>query len=183
VQPAAQCDSSDTYAAFWVGLDGDNNNTVEQAGTEVDCAGGTADYYAWYEMYPGPSVNFSEPVKPGDQLTGSVTYAGSNQFRLTLADSTQGWSQTVTETAAAATRATAEVIAEAPCCTAGGAPLQLTDFGSVSFAGATMNGAPACDASPAEIVMPEVTVSPWDGCGAFTVSYGGGSASGGGSAN
>jgi Peptidase A4 family len=192
VQPAGQCSgasggsgssggsgaSVDGYAAFWVGLDGDNNNTVEQTGSEVDCAGGTAHYYAWYEMYPGAAVNFDETIKAGDRLAGSVTYEGSNQFQLTLADSTQGWSQTVTQSMAATTRSSAEIIGEAPCCAAGGAPLPLTDFGSVSFASATVNGSAVCDASPFEIVMPDVTVSPLSGCGAFTVTYSATSASG-----
>ena len=181
VQPAGQCGSGASvakYAAFWVGLDGDNNNTVEQTGSEVDCVGGTAHYYAWYEMYPDTAVNFGETIKAGDQLAGSVTYEGSNQFQLTLADSTQGWSKTVTQTMAAATRSSAEIIGEAPCCTAGGAPLPLTDFGSVSFASATVNGSAFCDASPFEIVMPDVTVSPLSGCGAFTVTYSDTSASG-----
>jgi hypothetical protein len=176
VQPAGQCSggsgaSVDKYAAFWVGLDGDNNNTVEQTGSEVDCVGGTAHFYAWYEMYPGAAVNFDETIKAGDQLAGSVTYQGSNQFQLTLADSTQGWSQTVTQAMAAATRSSAEIIGEAPCCAAGGAPLPLTDFGSVTFASATVNGSAVCDASPFEIVMPDVTVSPLSGCGAFTITY------------
>ena len=35
------------YAAFWVGLDGYSSSTVEQTGSEVDCAGRTAEYYAW----------------------------------------------------------------------------------------------------------------------------------------
>ncbi len=38
-------------AAFWVGLDGDNSDTVEQIGTE-GYSEGVAGYDAWYEMYP-----------------------------------------------------------------------------------------------------------------------------------
>ena len=40
-----------TDAAFWVGLDGDNSDTVEQIGTE-GYSEGVAGYDAWYEMYP-----------------------------------------------------------------------------------------------------------------------------------
>src|ERR1700733_13746046 len=50
--PAGTCSRGDQYAAFWVGLDGYNSTTVEQTGSEVDCIGRTAQYYAWYEMYP-----------------------------------------------------------------------------------------------------------------------------------
>jgi Peptidase A4 family len=174
VQPAGECgsgSSADNYAAFWVGLDGDNNSTVEQTGSEVDCVGGIADYYDWYEMYPDAAVNFNETIRAGDQLSGSVTYERSKQFQLTLADSTQDWSQTATKTMASATRSSAEIISETLCCTAGGAPLPLTDFGSVSFARATVNGSAVCDSRPFEIIMPDVTVSPLSRCGAFTVTY------------
>ena len=42
-----------TYAAFWVGLDGDgSSNTVEQTGTAAYSESGSVYYYAWYEMYP-----------------------------------------------------------------------------------------------------------------------------------
>ena len=53
-QPTGTCSRGDQYAAFWVGLDGYSSSTVEQTGSEVDCVGRTAEYYAWYEMYPGP---------------------------------------------------------------------------------------------------------------------------------
>ena len=69
VQPAGTCSSGDQYAAFWVGLDGYSSSTVEQTGSEVDCVGRTAEYYAWYEMYPGPSENYSNTVKAGDHFT------------------------------------------------------------------------------------------------------------------
>src|SRR5579884_4318905 len=50
-EPAVTC-SGTAYSSFWVGLDGDTSNTVEQTGTDADCSGSTPQYYAWYEMYP-----------------------------------------------------------------------------------------------------------------------------------
>jgi hypothetical protein len=67
------------YSSFWVGLDGYSSSSVEQTGSDTDCSGGRAVYYAWYEMYPNPSVSYSNTVRPGDQFNASVTYAGSNQ--------------------------------------------------------------------------------------------------------
>ena len=90
VQPAGQCNGGSTYAAFWVGLDGYSSSTVEQTGSEVDCAGRTPRYYAWYEMYPGASVDFPNRVRAGDRFSASVTYLGSNSFQLMIMDSTQG---------------------------------------------------------------------------------------------
>ena len=43
-------------SAFWVGLDGYSSTSVEQIGTDSDCNSGKPSYYAWYEMYPNPSV-------------------------------------------------------------------------------------------------------------------------------
>jgi Peptidase A4 family len=139
-QPAGTCSRGDQYSAFWVGLDGYSDSTVEQTGSEVDCVGRTAEYYAWYEMYPNLSKNYSSTVKAGDKFTATVTYEGNNEFSLYIADTTQKWSHTTTATLAGAARSSAEVIVEAPCCTSDGDVLPLTDFGTVSFTGSTANG-------------------------------------------
>lgn len=140
-QPAGTCSRGDQYAAFWVGLDGYSSSSVEQTGSEVDCVGRTAEYSAWYEMYPGPSENYTNTVRAGDQFNATVTYEGNNEFSLYIADTTQGWSHTTTASLAGAARSSAEVIVEAPCCTASGGILPLTDFGTVSLTGSTANGA------------------------------------------
>ena len=140
VQPSGTCSRGDQYAAFWVGLDGYSNSTVEQTGSEVDCVGRTAEYYAWYEMYPGPSENYPNTVKPGDHFSASVTYTGNNQYTLAVSDSTQHWTQTTTRTLAGSALSSAEVIVEAPCCTSSGGVLPLTDFGTMSFTSSDANG-------------------------------------------
>jgi len=139
-QPAGKCSSGDQYAAFWVGLDGYSSSTVEQTGSEVDCVGRTAEYYAWYEAYPAASEDYSNTVKSGDHFNATVTYGGSNKFALYIADTTQGWSHTTTVTVRGAARSSAEVIVEAPCCTNSGGILPLTDFGTVSLTGSEANG-------------------------------------------
>jgi hypothetical protein len=152
VQPTGKCTSKVTYSAFWVGLDGYSSQTVEQTGSEVDCVGGSPKYYAWYEMYPSFPVNFAEPVAPGDAFTASVTASGTS-FTLTISDTTEGWSQTENKTLASAKKSSAEVIAEAPCCTAGGAPLPLTNFGTANFTDATVDGSPIGTFKPVRINM------------------------------
>ncbi len=139
-QPAGTCSRSDQYAAFWVGLDGYKSSSVEQTGSEVDCVGRTAEYYAWYEMYPGASENYSNTVRAGDHFNATVTYEGSNEFSLYIADTTQNWSHTTTASLAGAARSSAEVIVEAPCCTNSGGILPLTDFGTVSLTSSMANG-------------------------------------------
>ncbi|HJQ48993.1 MAG TPA: G1 family glutamic endopeptidase [Gaiellaceae bacterium] len=135
--PSVSC-AGTAYSSFWVGLDGDTSGTVEQTGTDSDCSGSTPQYYAWYEMYPKFPSNFSNPVRPGDKMSASVTTNGSGSFTLTISDGT-AWSRTVTARLKSAKLASAEVIAEAP--SSSGGVLPLANFGSVNFSGATANGA------------------------------------------
>jgi hypothetical protein len=176
IEPTGTCSPGDQYSSFWVGLDGYSSESVEQTGSEVDCAGSTVEYYSWYEMYPANPVNFSNTVRPGDHFTGSVTYTGGSSFTLKLADTTQGWSHTVTKTLSGAARSSAEVIAEAPCCTNSGGILPLADFGKVSFSGSTANGSTLSSFNPGGINMvsasgvAEDSVSALSG-GSFTATW------------
>ena len=146
-QPAVNCAKTPTgWSAFWVGLDGDSTNTVEQTGTEADCSSGAASYYAWYEMYPKYPVNYANPVSAGDSFTASVAYVGSGYFKLTLSDTTRGWSRTTTQRLKSAKRGSAEAIAEAP--SGRGGVLPLADFGTVGFTGASVDGSPLTSSTP-----------------------------------
>lgn len=138
-QPPVNCVQTPRgWSAFWVGLDGDTTNTVEQTGTEADCSSGTPVYYAWYEMYPKYPSNYSNKVLAGDSFSASVTYLDGGSFRLTLTDSTENWSRTTTQRLKSAKLGSAEAIAEAP--SGSGGVLPLADFGSVGFGAATVNG-------------------------------------------
>jgi hypothetical protein len=146
VQPAAACSGTTAYSSFWVGLDGDTSNTVEQTGTDADCSGSTPQYYAWYEMYPKFPTNLRNPVQPGDHMSASVTTNGSGSFTLTISDTTKGWTNTTTARLKSAKLASAEVIAEAP--SSSGGVLPLANFGTVSFSGAKANGAALTSSTP-----------------------------------
>ncbi|MGH6657489.1 MAG: G1 family glutamic endopeptidase [Actinocrinis sp.] len=171
-QPAVDCSKGDGYSSFWVGLDGYNSNSVEQTGTEADCSGGVASYSAWYEMYPKYPVTYNSTVRPGDSISESVTY-GSGGFTLTIADSTRGWSHSVTKKLNSAKRTSAEVIAEAPY---SGGVLPLADFGTVGFANSLVNGSTLSGFNPVGIDMvsssgtPEATVSALSG-GSFSITW------------
>jgi hypothetical protein len=177
VEPTGHCTASRTFSSFWVGLDGFNSTTVEQTGSEVDCAGGQARYFAWYEMYPAFPVNFSNAVRPGDHFTGSVTFTGAGHYTLALTDITRGWSHAVHKTLNGAKNSSAEVIAEAPCCTATGGILPLADFGTVHFSNSAVNGAAMGKAGPTKIIMvngsgtAKDAVSSLSGGTAFSVTW------------
>jgi hypothetical protein len=152
-EPKGTCSGSAKYSSFWVGLDGYNSSTVEQTGSEMDCSGSTPEYYSWYEMYPAYPVNFSNPVSPGDQFYGSVTFNGGSSYTLVLKDTTKGWSHTVSASLAGAANSSAEVITEAPCCTASGGILPLAHFSPVPFTNATVDGSAIGNFSPTQIIM------------------------------
>jgi Peptidase A4 family len=151
VQPRGRCAGGHQYASFWVGLDGYTSSTVEQTGTEVDCAGRSARYYAWYELFPRYPVNFRNRVRPGDHFVSSVTARGAGRYSLSLADTTRGWRHTISATLPGAANSSAEIIAEAPSGNAGVLP--LTDFGTVRFTRVTVNGQAIGYLQPVMITM------------------------------
>lgn len=132
--PTVNCSATpNTYSSFWVGIDGWTSNSVEQTGTDSDCDGTSPSYYAWYEFYPNPSILISSvPVSPGNHISASVTYSGS-EFTVTLTNESTGKSYSKSSRVRGAARSSAEWIAEAPCCTNSGGILPLADFGTVDF--------------------------------------------------
>ena len=134
IVPTVTCSKTpNTYSSFWVGIDGWTSSTVEQTGTDSDCSGSRASYYAWYEFYPNPSILVSSvPGSPGNKISATVTYNGS-QFTITITNETTGKSYSKSSTVRGAKRSSAEWIAEAPCCTNSGGILPLADFGTVDF--------------------------------------------------
>ncbi len=140
VQPAIAPTSSETYAAFWAGLDGDGSSTVEQTGTLAYSENGEVYYEAWYEMYPAATQIVPLTINPGDSLTATVTSESGGQFDLTLTDHTTSKTANETETNTAAQDYSAEVIAEAP--SSGTHVLPLADFGTVGFTGCAFNDLP-----------------------------------------
>jgi hypothetical protein len=176
-EPTGTCSGTAKYSSSWVGLDGYNSSSVEQTGSEVDCSGSTPQYYSWYEMYPADPVNFSNTVRPGDHFTGSVTFTGGSSYTLKLSDTTQGWSHTVIKSLSGAANSSAEVIAEAPCCTASGGILPLAHFSPVTFTNATVDGKTIGSFSPTQITMVDSSgrakdsVSALSGNNKFTVTW------------
>jgi len=145
---------STTYSSTWVGLDGYDNGTVEQIGTEQDWTGGGQQNYVWFEMYPSGAYEIEGfPVDPGDSISVQVQYVGQSNvqmgrrrsveesifqltiFQLTIRNTTKNVSFSVPTsytTVTSAARTSAEWVAEAP---SSEEILPLADFGTVSFSG------------------------------------------------
>ena len=151
-EPAATCnDGGNEYAAFWVGLDGFNSSSVEQTGADSDCSGGSPSYYGWFEMYPANPVYFNDPVSPGDSMSASVTFSGTDTYTLVLTDQSQGWTETETEHESGLANSSAEVITEAPSSQSG--PLPLADFGTINYSASSANGQSMAAQNPTQIIM------------------------------
>jgi hypothetical protein len=71
-------------------------------------------------------------VSPGNHMSASVTYTGS-EFTISIANETTGKTYSKSGRVSGAARSSAEWIAEAPCCTNRGGILPLSDFGTVDF--------------------------------------------------
>jgi hypothetical protein len=127
VVPAVDCTTTPhASASFWVGIDGWDNATVEQTGTDSDCDGRNPTYYAWYEFAPKAGVTItSVPVSPGDSMSAQVSYDGT-QFIVTITDEATGDSFSTTAMVPRAQRTSAEWIAEKN-------GTDLSDFGTAPF--------------------------------------------------
>lgn len=80
--PAITCSASHraagTIADQWVGIDGYNDGTVEQAGTYEYCPGagsGGPYYWTWFEFYPYNDIqSVSSALSPGDLINVYILY-------------------------------------------------------------------------------------------------------------
>ena len=153
--PTITCPAASTsYSSQWIGIDGDNSDTVEQDGTEADCASGTPYYGAWYEMYGdanvdgGYEVPLSNPVHAGDAMRATVSLSAGT-WTLAIADATQNWhvSTTVASPTPAPAQSSAEWIGERPeVCSSSCGLANLSNFGSFAFTNATATDASATNA-------------------------------------
>ena len=189
--------SGNSYAAFWVGIDGFNDKTVEQTGILAEPSGfghnSKTIYYVWYEFYPAAPVYASFTAAAGDYVYANVTYDGGSNFSTFIKVTTSSGSLVGTFSGHAAVNGaqddSAEWIAEAPSSSSGILP--LANFGTADYGYdytginmtnyATINNitySPMGSFSPTEIIMvnkqgqPEATPSAISGDGtSFTITY------------
>jgi hypothetical protein len=141
-EPSASCTSTESLAAFWVGIDGYSSGSVEQDGTLIECYRSQAYYYTWWEMYPSNAIQVvGGSVSPGDSISSSVVKSGSS-YTMKVTDSTHpANSFTTTQTCSSCVDTSAEWIAEAPSGSSGVYP--LSNFHSWSTSGASVTSGSA----------------------------------------
>ncbi len=136
VVPAVAASRSATYSSNWVGIDGFNNSSLIQTGTESDYYNGSTHYDAWWEILPAAeTVIPSITVKPGDTVTASLTKGSGSSWTIAITDGTQHFTTTQTYTGP---QTSAEWIEEAP--SIGGRIAPLANYGQGTFDPGTVNG-------------------------------------------
>jgi Peptidase A4 family len=138
-----------SYSAAWVGIDGFNNSSLIQTGTEQDYYSGRAHYAAWWTT---SAQRFAEQpitsgcsgtglcgaVAPGDQMTASISGAIGGSWTMQLTDTTGEWSFTEGPIAYTGPGASVEWIMEAP--TVGGRVGSIAKYSTFPFDHGTANG-------------------------------------------
>ncbi len=138
VVPTVQATRQATYSSSWIGIDGFNNSSLIQTGTEQDYYGGSAHYQAWWEILPAAETVISGmTIHPGDHMYASIQNLGGGTWSITLQDVTTGQSFS-TQQAYSGPQTSAEWIQEAP--TVNGRVAKLADYGETTFDPGTVNG-------------------------------------------
>jgi len=127
-----------TFSSNWVGIDGFNNSSLIQTGTEQDYYSGAAHYNAWWEILPAAETRINSiTVHPGDRMTASITRGSTGKWTITISDSKGG--SFTTQQSYSGARTSAEWIEEAP--SVNGRTATLAHYGSSTFDPGTVNGA------------------------------------------
>jgi hypothetical protein len=72
--PTVSVSIGNSYSVIWIGVGGQFDDTLIQAGTEQDSINGRATYWAWYELLPNDAVTIdSLVISPGDRVNASIS--------------------------------------------------------------------------------------------------------------
>ena len=137
--PAVSSSLGNCYSSAWIGVGGQSDKTLIQAGSEQDSVNGQATYYAWYELLPGFATVVTDiTVSPGDVIAVSITLVDSstNEWLIQISDATKGqaFSKNVVYDSS---RSSGEWIMERP--TVDKQLASLSDFGSITFGDCSIN--------------------------------------------
>jgi hypothetical protein len=131
--PVIDVSGGDSFSAAWIGIGGQLDRTLIQAGTEHDSINGQAVYSVWYEMLPADSVTIDTiNVSPGDKISASINLVNpnTNEWFIQIYDLTNGqvFDQNV---AYNSSMLSAEWIVERP--TVSNQLSTLANFGNITF--------------------------------------------------
>lgn len=131
--PAVNVSIGNSYSAAWIGVGGQYDETLIQAGTEQDSINGRATYSAWYELLPRYPVPINSlDISFGDKITASISLSDrtTNTWLIEINDNTNGQSFNKS-LVYASSMLSAEWIVEAP--TTINRMSTLANFGQITF--------------------------------------------------
>ena len=166
--------SAGTDNSQWVGVDGDSNEDLIQAGVaeSVSTFGGRVQIYAWWEILPAPETPVSLPIAVGDRVTVTIAQVQPGTWTIKILDATSNRSFSKTVSYSGATTS-AEWVLEAPT-SARGSQTSLASFTpAVTFSNIGATGT-VTEIAAVAMVQHGVTVatpSPLDANG-FSVAFG-----------
>lgn len=132
--------TSTSADAAWIGIGGVTGDDLIQVGTEdTVAADGTVASAVFYELLPDePKFPTTITVSPGDQISAALNETSTNQWRITITDTTtaQTFSTTVSYTSS---YSSAEWIEEDPSYS-DGSLVPLDNFDTVTFTNASATG-------------------------------------------
>lgn len=140
IVPAVTSSHGPEYSSAWIGIDGFNNSSLIQTGTEQDASSkGSTSYTAWWEILPAAETPItSMTISPGDSMSASIANNGNGTWTIHIQDTTTGQSFTTTQTYTGPAQS-AEWILEAP--EVNGRIATLANYGQTTFNPGTVNGA------------------------------------------
>lgn len=136
---AVSASNRQTFSSAWIGIDGFNDSSLIQTGTEADYYNGAAHYDAWWEILPAAeTVITTMTVQPGDAMSADIHQLSSGSWSITISDARGNQSFNTTESYSGHL-SSAEWIEEAP--TVGGHIATLAHYSTFAFDSGTVNGA------------------------------------------
>lgn len=175
IVPAVSPANQSTYSSIWIGIDGFNNTSLIQTGTEQEYVNGKAVYYAWWEILPSTESIIPHPVSPGDAMRAVITKLRTGRWSIRITNKTKKWTfQTVKEYSGP--QKSAEWVVEAP--QINGVTNVLAHYGRTVFYNCKVNGRnPKLTSSDGGVmVQKQIAVStpslPNTDRNGFTVAYG-----------
>lgn len=137
--------------SMWVGIDGNSNDQLIQAGVAESYSPFTGtEVHAWWEILPAPETRIETlTIQPGDSVTATIQQVSPGTWSITVADNTSGQSFSITQSYTGPTTS-AEWIVEAPQ-TGSGRQLTLGAYvPNVTFTGLGWTG-PATQFTPIQM--------------------------------
>ncbi|TCZ78305.1 hypothetical protein E0485_08550 [Paenibacillus albiflavus] len=130
IVPRVKASKQNKYSSIWIGIDGFNNSSLIQTGTEQDIVKGKAVYYPWWEILPAPETRIPNSVSPNDLMYAKISKLSNSKWQIVLKNKTKGWTfRTIRKYTGPAN--TAEWIMEAP--TINNNTARLADYRKMGF--------------------------------------------------